>query len=103
MGVRVLLASVRLTPTEARTSGSKIMTSTDTTDGDSLQTTVMPFGYMPSAMTQRPLTVMTDMNGKLFEGTPPLTPMAPISLRPTISGARRSRRPVSSGQRRSRP
>jgi Phasin protein len=45
------------------------MTSTDTTDGDSLQTTGMPFGFnMPSAMTQPPLTVMTDMNGKLFEG-----------------------------------
>ena len=48
---------------------AKSSTSTDTTDGDSRQTTMMPFGFvMLTAMTQPPLTVMTDMNGKLFEG-----------------------------------
>jgi Phasin protein len=43
-------------------------TSTHSTDGGSQQT-MMPFGFdMLTAMTQPPLTVMTDMNGKLFEG-----------------------------------
>ena len=48
---------------------AKNSTPTDTTDGDSRQTTMLPFGFdMLAAMTQPPLTVMTDMNGKLFEG-----------------------------------
>ncbi len=47
---------------------AKSSTSTDSTDGGSGQT-MMPFGFdMLTAMTQPPLTVMTDMNGKLFEG-----------------------------------
>jgi hypothetical protein len=48
---------------------AKSTTSTDTTDGHSLQTTMMPFAFdMLTAATQPPLTVMTDINGKLFEG-----------------------------------
>ena len=48
---------------------AKSSASTDTIDGGSRQTSMMPFGLdMLTAMTQPPLTVMTDMNGKLFEG-----------------------------------
>jgi hypothetical protein len=47
---------------------AKSSTSTDSTDRGSQQT-MMPFGFdMLTAMTHPPLTVMTDMNGKLFEG-----------------------------------
>jgi hypothetical protein len=58
--------------TEAPPAGTTIMakssTSTHSTDGGSQQT-MMPFGFdMLTAMTQPPLSVMTDMNGKLFEG-----------------------------------
>ena len=47
---------------------TKSSTSTDTTDSGR-QTTMMPFGFdMLTVMTQPPLTVMTDVNSKLFEG-----------------------------------
>ena len=47
---------------------AKSSTSTDT-NGNSLQATMMPFGFdMLTSMTQPSLTAMTDMNGKLFEG-----------------------------------
>jgi hypothetical protein len=48
---------------------AKSSTSTDTTNDGTQRTTMTPFGFdMLTAMTQPPLTVMTDMNGKLFEG-----------------------------------
>ena len=73
MRVRAVPADVHLTLIEAHTAGAKIMakssTASDATAGGNQQTTVMPFGFdMLTAMTQPPLTVMTDMNGKLFEG-----------------------------------
>ena len=48
---------------------AKSSTSTNTANGGSRQTTMMPFGFdMLAAMTQPPFAVMTHMNGKLFEG-----------------------------------
>ena len=48
---------------------AKSTTSTGTTDGHNLQTTMMPFAFdMLIAAAQPPLTAMTDINGKLFEG-----------------------------------
>src|ERR1700694_714204 len=48
---------------------AKSSASTATIEAGSRQTSMMPFGLdMLTAMTQPPLTVMTDMNGKLFEG-----------------------------------
>ena len=47
---------------------AKSSTSTDT-NGNSLQATMMPFGFdMLTSMNQPSLTAMADMNGKLFEG-----------------------------------
>ena len=47
---------------------AKSSTSTDPADAASWQT-LIPFGFeMLTAMTQPPLAVVTDMNGKLFEG-----------------------------------
>jgi hypothetical protein len=47
---------------------TKSSTSTDITDSGR-QATMLPFGFdMLTVMTQPPLTVMTDVNGKLFEG-----------------------------------
>jgi hypothetical protein len=47
---------------------TKSSTSTDITDSGR-QATMMPFGFdMLTVLTQPPLTMMTDVNGKLFEG-----------------------------------
>jgi Phasin protein len=72
MRVRALPAGVHLTLQKHALAGATTMTksstSTDTTDSGR-QTTMMPFGFdMLTVMTQPPLTVMTDVNSKLFEG-----------------------------------
>ena len=48
---------------------AKNCTPAGTPEGSSRQTTTMPFRFdMLTALARPPLTVMTDMNGKLFEG-----------------------------------